>query len=56
MNKCEYCNKPLDKHKTCDQCHRYLCKDDKYKIVDRMMHEHDDEFIRICNDCEEEVA
>jgi len=54
MKNCEDCNQPLDEHKTCDQCYNYLCDDEDCKLIDRMMHEYDDEFFRICNGCEEE--
>ena len=38
----------------CDICDNQLHDCDDYKIIDRMMHKYDDDFIRICNDCEEE--
>tara|TARA_Y100000310_G_C20597710_1_gene771353 strand:+ start:53 stop:193 length:141 start_codon:yes stop_codon:yes gene_type:complete len=36
----------------CDICHNHINDCDEYKVIDRIIHEHDDEFIRICKPCE----
>jgi len=43
-----------DGTKYCDVCHNQMLSSDDYKIIDRMMHEYDDDFIRICVSCETE--
>ena len=43
----------------CDVCDNLIANDDRvlqgYKIIDKNRFEYDDEFIRICNNCEEEA-
>ena len=38
----------------CDVCYNQIHGCDEYKVIDRMMHKHDDGFIRICVSCETE--
>ena len=38
----------------CDICDNALTDDTEYKVMDKLRSEYDDEFIRICKDCEQE--
>ena len=38
----------------CDICDNQLNDCEEYKVVDKLRDKYDDEFIRVCKDCEEE--